>query len=260
VALLRENFAAVLGVLPFEEEYFLRQGVNYVYVGSPHLDRMSKIKIEPNYLGLPLDRKIIAFLPGSRMTELKLILPVMEKIRKAVVAKEPHAVCVIPLAQGLEWTDVAAILGVDPGRTSHMSWSAAGFHWLSGASLELLKVANSAVVASGTATLECALAGTPMSVVYVMKDVSYQVAKRLVDLKWVSLVNLLMNEEVVKEHIQVIDPSAVADEVLTLSEDTIARRQMVQQFDRLSSGLRPGASDRAAHWILQDLRIRGARV
>lgn len=261
VRLLRENFVGVMGILPFEEEFFLRNGVNYTYVGSPHLDRMDKISLDATNLGLPAGRKIFAFLPGSRMSELQLILPVMERIRREIVKKDPDALCVIPLAKGLDWSDVADILGIDPGgRSSSSSWTAGGFFWLDGCSMELLKIASSAVVASGTATLECALAGTPMSVIYVMNDLSYSVASRLVDLKWVSLVNLLMNEEVVKEHIQSIDPGQVAEEVVSLSTDTIERKQMLNKFDALSSRLLPGAADRAAGWLIRDLRDRGLKL
>jgi lipid-A-disaccharide synthase len=258
---LRDHFAGVLGVLPFEEEFFLRHGVNYTYVGSPHFDRMSKIEVDAQHLGLPGERKIFAFLPGSRMSELKMILPIMERIRREILRKDPNALCVVPLAPGLRWEDVAPILEIDPDvRQSRESWGAGGFNWLNGWSLELLKIADSAVVASGTATLECALAGTPMSVVYVMNDLSFAVASRMVNLPWVSLVNLLMNEEVVKEHIQVIDPVVVAQEIVTLSQDSTARKQMLNRFDLLMSRLTPGAADRAASTILRDLREKGIKV
>jgi lipid-A-disaccharide synthase len=261
VSQLRDNFAGVLGVLPFEEEFFLQNGVHYTYVGSPHFDRMSKIAVKPEDLGFPAGRKVIAFLPGSRMSELKGILPVMERIRREIIRQEPDTICVIPLASGLNWDDVSPLLGGSVSTIKKsFGWEAAGFHWLNGCSLELMKVANSVVVASGTATLECALAGTPMSVVYVMNDLSFAIAKRVVDLKWVSLVNLLMNQEVVKEHIQIIDPAVVADEVLALSVDSVARRKMLQHFEDLTSKLRPGASETAAQWIANDIQRRGQKV
>jgi lipid-A-disaccharide synthase len=261
VELLRQHFAGVMGVLPFEEEFFLRHGVNYVYVGSPHLDRMNKISLDQSNMRLPPGRKIYAFLPGSRMNELKLILPIMDRIRREILRKDPEALCVIPLASGMDWTDVAPILDLDPGaKKSESRWESGGFVWFDGWSLELLKVAHSAVVASGTATLECALAGTPMSVVYVMNDLSYSVASRLVDLRWVSLVNLLMNEEVVKEHIQTIDHHAVAEEAVILANDTLPRRQMLNKFDLLASRLQPGAAEHAASWLTRDLRARGIKL
>jgi lipid-A-disaccharide synthase len=254
---LRDNFAGVLGILPFEEEFFLQHGVRYTYVGSPHFDRIHKLVAQPEDVGFKTGQKIVAFLPGSRMSELKAILPVMLKVRQEIASREPETLCVIPLASGLKWEDVAPIVG-QAGLAVDVTkgWQAAGFHWISGQSLELMKVAASAVVASGTATLECALAGTPMVVVYVMNEISFAIAKRAVDLKWVSLVNLLMNQEVVKEHLQQIDAVQVAGEVLEISVDTPARVQMKRHFDQLTSRLEPGASEKAAKLICADILQR----
>jgi lipid A disaccharide synthetase len=69
-----------------------------------------------------------------------------------------------------------------------------------------------------------------------------------------------MNQEVVKEHIQIIDPVVVADEVLALSVDSVARRKMLQHFEDLTSKLRPGASETAAQWIANDIQRRGQKV
>lgn len=251
---LRENFTKVLGVLPFEEEFFKSNKVPYVYVGSPHWDRMSKLEIRAKDLGFPIDRPIIAFLPGSRMSELSRILPEIQKIRRELLHHIPNALCVVPLASSLKWHDVAEVMEHNaPIEPTSMGWEAAGFWWLPGWSLELMKIAHVAVVASGTATLECALAGTPMVVVYVMNELSFNIAKRMVSIKWASLVNLLMNEEVVKEHLQYIDPVKVAAEVYELSENSPARKRMQQKFDELAMELRPGAAITAAGVIKQTL-------
>ena len=254
---LRENFASVFGVLPFEEEFFLRHGVQYHYVGSPHFDRMNKLEVKPETLGLPVGRKIIAFLPGSRMSEIKAILPVMTQIRREIHRRDPDALCVIPIAPSLNWSDISGVLDHPPVQNlEHDQLDAAGFRWLKGQSLELMKCADAAVVASGTATLECALAGTPMVVVYVMNGLSYKIAKRAVSLKWVSLVNLLMNQEVVPEFIQEIDPIAVADLMYQLSRDSMERQRMVSLFENLISRLQPGAAARTAGLLAKDLRER----
>ena len=256
---LRENFAAVYGVLPFEEEFFLQNGVRYTYVGSPHFDRVAKLAVQPEHLGLPTDKKIIAFLPGSRRSELERILPIMEEIRREIQKVDSDVICVIPLAPGLAWDVVSDILGEGQViKHSKTVWQYAGFWWLQGASIELMKTARAAVVASGTATLECALAGTPMVVVYAMNELTYAIAKRAVTLKWISLVNLLMNQQVVSEYVQKIDPSAVAAEILELSKNSIARQQMMGHFEALTSRLEPGAAERTAESIATDLAARGA--
>lgn len=255
---LRENFTKVLGVLPFEEEFFKTNGVNYQYVGSPHWDRMSKLEIKARDLGFPVDRPIIAFLPGSRRTELARIMPELVKIRRELLHLMPEALCVVPLASSLSWDDVAEVLEYhDPVTPNAIGWEAAGFWWLPGWSLELMKISTAAVVASGTATLECALAGTPMVVVYVMNELSFHIAKRAVSIKWASLVNLLMNEEVVKEHLQYIDAKQVAHEIFELSQDSPARRRMDEKFAALTAGLKPGAAATAASVIKETLNVLG---
>jgi lipid-A-disaccharide synthase len=259
VTLLRDYFRAVLGVLPFEEEFFLRNGVNYHYVGSPHYDRMKNVSVDASKFGLPLGKTIYAFLPGSRMNELRGILPVMIKIRKELERLDPQALCIVPLAPGLDWSVVKNILGeVDDEEIKDGIWSSGGFLWIRGHSLEIMKIAQSAVVASGTATLECALAGTPMAVVYVMNDLSYAIAKRAVSLRWVSLVNLLMNKEVVREYIQAIDPHKVAIDVHQLAYDTDSRRNMAQHYDELQNKLIPGGALRAAEYIVNDVQGGGS--
>lgn len=247
---MRRDFTKVIGILPFEDAFFKEHGVNYEYVGSPHWDRMSKLEIKPQDLGFPADRPIIAFLPGSRLGELNRILPEMVRIKNELKKTMPEAIFAIPLAPSLHWPDVAKVLGhTGEVEEKPLGFEAAGFHWLRGWSLELMKISRVAVVASGTATLECALAGTPMVVVYMMNDLSYAIARRAVSIKWASLVNLLMNEEVVTEHLQVIDPRKVASEVRELAADSLERRRMTSKFEDLSSRLHPGAASRAARLI-----------
>ena len=258
VGLLREHFKAVFGVLPFEEEFFLQHGVPYTYVGSPHFDRVNKISLSPGDLGLPSDSAIVAFLPGSRMSELRRILPIMVDIRRELLKLDSKVTCVIPVASGLNWDEVAEIIGDGTQRKfKNSGWDYAGFRWLEGASIELMKVARSAVVASGTATLECAIAGTPMVVVYAMSELNYAIAKRAISIPWISLVNLLMNTTVVQEHVQDIDPHKVAAEVLELTQESIARQQTLEQLHQLVLKLESGAAQKTAGLILQDLRSRG---
>jgi len=254
-AWLKRDFTKVIGVLPFEESFFREHGVNYSYVGSPHWDRMSKVGGQANDLGLPGGVPVVAFLPGSRLSEIRRILPEMLKIRKELKKIMPDAICVIPLASSLDEQDVWSTIGSpDLGvAKANLGFLAADFYWVKGWSLEVMKIARAAVVASGTATLECALAGTPMTVVYVMNDLSFAIAKRAVKIRWASLVNLLMNEEVVKEHLQTIHPEVVAAEIADLVRESPARKHMLQKFHELAAKLEPGASRRAARIIRETM-------
>jgi lipid-A-disaccharide synthase len=97
-----------------------------------------------------------------------------------------------------------------------------------------------------------------MVVVYAMSDLSYMIAKRVISVPWISLVNLLMNEKVVNEHIQSIDPKTVASELLELSQDSPARQQMLNDFQKLMGALEPGAAQKTANLIAENIRHRDA--
>jgi len=124
-----------------------------------------------------------------------------------------------------------------------------GVHFVRDMSLEAMSVADAAIVASGTATLECALLGTPMVVIYVLDELSFHLAKRKFKVPWVSLVNLCLNRDSVSEHIQDIDYDAVASEVTDLLEDSQARKQQLADFAELRQimGTKTGAEDAARH-------------
>jgi lipid-A-disaccharide synthase len=248
---LKRDFTKVLGVLPFEEDFFTSQGVRYEYVGSPHADRMSKIQVSARDLGLKNESPIIAFMPGSRKTEVDLIFPHMIDVRNRLKSILPEAQCVVPIADSLSWSDFSGFFGCEakPHGDEHKMFFAHDFWWMSGGSLELMKVSTAALVASGTATLECALAETPMVVIYVMNDMSYAIAKRMVSLKWVSLVNLLMNRSVVSEHIQDINTAKIAEELVELTQESPRRRVMKEHLRELTLSLKPQAAANAAKSI-----------
>src|SRR4051812_43514734 len=103
---LRENFDMILGILPFEEEFFKSRGIRYSYVGSPLKDRIDKVIIKRESLGLPVGRPVIACLPGSRPSEIKLNLPTIAGVQRALVREVPNALFVVPVAANLEIEDV----------------------------------------------------------------------------------------------------------------------------------------------------------
>jgi lipid-A-disaccharide synthase len=245
---LKRDFTQVLGILPFEEDFFKSHGINYTYVGSPYLERSSHCKNDLIGTILPNNKRIVSFLPGSRLSEIKRILPEIMNIRASLETKSSDLFYVIPLAPSLEWSDVSEVLGhpqVAP-HPSGLGFSSAGITWIYGRSMDVMKSSKVAVVASGTATLECALANTPMVVLYIMNDLSYWIARKAVSIKWASLVNLLMNEEIVKEHLQTIDAETVAKEVLELLRDSDARKKMLGKFSEIGARLKPNAANNAA--------------
>lgn len=183
---IKRSVDKMLVILPFEKAFYTRWGYEVDYVGHPLVEVVSKAKEHGG--GAPLaPGRIIALLPGSRRQEVLEKLPVMLKMTKFfsgytfVVGRGPHLDETM-LKELLQ--DYPQVLVVE-GRT-----------------YDLLQQAYAALVTSGTATLETALFGVPQVVCYKGNPVSYQLAKRLIRVKYISLVNLIMDREVVKELIQ----------------------------------------------------------
>lgn len=177
----------VFVILPFEKAFYEKHGVPAEYVGHPLLDELKHIHVDPHQFrvnhGLD-ERPIIALLPGSRKQEISLLLtPIAEIIprfpdHQFVVSKVP-------------WQPTS-LYGQLPNGVSVME----------GNTYDLLSLSEAAIVTSGTATLETALIGTPQVVVYKANPLSVWIARRLIKVKFISLVNLIMDREVVKELIQ----------------------------------------------------------
>jgi lipid-A-disaccharide synthase len=187
VKMMKETIDKMIVILPFEKEYFKSKwNWNVEYVGHPLVEvvESEKSKVKSQKLS---DKEIIALLPGSRRQEILKKLPVMLEVSKAfssyqfIVAKAP---------------------GVDDEFYSSLLKSYSNVSAVSGKTYELLMQARAALVTSGTATLETALFGVPEVVCYKGSFLSYEIGRRLVKVKYISLVNLIMDKLVVKELIQ----------------------------------------------------------
>lgn len=175
-------------ILPFEKTFYKRFDYDVTYVGHPLLDAIEAYKspsrsefLQKNNLE---DKKILALLPGSRKQEINVKLPIMLK----AAAEHPELQPVVAAAPS---TDISWYKNIDPK-----------IKVVRGATYPLLSHAHVALVTSGTATLETALFKVPQVVCYKGSWISYQIAKRLIKVNFISLVNLIMDREVVKELIQ----------------------------------------------------------
>ena len=265
VSKIRSSFDEVLGVLPFEEDFFRSRGVSYTYVGSPVKDRVDKVMVSRRALGIAEKKIVITCLPGSRVSEIKLNLPLIHTIAQQVRAVLPETVFLTPMAQNLRDHVFADALGlshlapwVEPQDGVPFRHSMTGeLCLIRGMSLESMAASDAAIVASGTATLECGLLGTPMIVVYKMSDFSYQIAKKMVKIPYVSLVNLMAGREVVKEYIQeFLIEDAVAD-VIRLVTDQHVRKEMTLAFEEIRDQLDGCAAVRAAERIVSQVLPKG---
>jgi len=184
---LKKNVDHIYSILPFEKEFFARFGMVIHYVGNPLLDEISKFKPhdffhQKNELSY---QPIIALLPGSRKQEVKNMLTTM----LGVIPKFPNAQFVI-----------AGVNNINP--RLYDPCRNLGVKVIFDQTYDLLQHSIAAVVTSGTATLETALFRVPQVVVYKTSGISYQIAKRLIKVPYISLVNLIAERELVKELIQ----------------------------------------------------------
>lgn len=244
---IKKSVNKMLVILPFEEDFYKEYEVDVAYVGNPLLDELSKLQdsnrrnfLRRNNLGEK--REIIALLPGSRKQEISKMLEVMLK----VVPRFPKYQFVIAGAPSMEKEFYKKYMGnVDVSLVENQTY-------------ELLQNASAAIVTSGTATLETALLGVPEVVCYKGSPISYRIAKRLVKVKYISLVNLIMNKAVVKELIQNdLTEDAIVGELKQILTNPKRQKQILDNYDSLRGILgNSGASEKAANEILYLLRHR----
>ena len=222
-------------VLPFEEDFLRRGGVNARFVGHPLLDRPHPDLPRDTWAraqGLNPERPVLALFPGSRAQEVRRHLELFSAAADLVVRRRPDAQPVIGVPRGIH-------RGVYEGARWPLIDSAGG----------LLAYATAAIAKSGTTTLEAGLALTPLVVVYRMNAASYALARRVVKVPHIALANLIAEDRVAPEFVQdAATPEALAEAVLPLlDEDSGARKRMVDGFARVRERLGgPGASRRVA--------------
>ena len=231
----------MLVILPFEEPFYREHGVNAVFVGHPLLDELARLDTTPRISfvrrnNLSEKREIIALLPGSREQEVKRMLGTMLK----VIPHFPQYQFVIAGVSSLDEQLYQGMIGDhDVKLVMNQTYG-------------LLQNASAALVTSGTATLEAALLAVPEVVCYKANRLSYRIAKHLIKVKYISLVNLIMDREVVKELIQDdFNEEMLVKQLQRLLTDGKQQRRLLDDLDSLRARLGgQGASEKAAEEIL----------
>ena len=242
---IRKNVDKMLVILPFEEEFYQRYNFKVEFVGHPLLDVVNRPSVYKDTDAFEAahhltGKPIIALLPGSRKQEIKRMLPVMALLAKKFTAYE----FVIAGAPSIDPEFYRRITGPD------------GPIILFGQTHELLRHAHAALVTSGTATLETALFRIPQVVCYQGGAVSYAIARRIVDVKFISLVNLIMDRRVVAELIQGDFNAENLEKELNAVLDGKTRSQIISEYKLLRERLGgQGASQRAASSVCKILGL-----
>ncbi len=233
-------------ILPFEKEFYGRFGMEVDFVGHPLLDAIGQFNREAfdepalrKQWGLAADKPIVALLPGSRKQEVRAMLQVMLQ----AVEKTKDAEFVVAGAPSLERSFYEEVLKGSPVKV------------VQGNTYGLLRMARAALVTSGTATLETALFNVPQVVCYKGNFFSYLIARQLVKIKYISLVNLIMDRVVVKELIQnEMTVKTVREELNSLLNDESYRTKMQKDYTELKQVLGgEGASGVTADLMLKTL-------
>ncbi|MEO6151418.1 MAG: lipid-A-disaccharide synthase [Mucilaginibacter sp.] len=231
-------------ILPFEVDFYKQWGMQVDYVGNPLLDAISAFKPNLDFLKKNnlAGKPIIALLPGSRKQEINYLLPDMLAIKE----KFPQHQLVIAGAPSFDINYYEQYLG---GQDVPVIFNA---------TYDLLTHADAAVIASGTATLETALFNVPQVVVYKGNTVTIAIARMLVKIKFISLVNLIVDKPIVKELIQQdCTPTTIAAEIDRILNDQAYRQKMLDSYDGLDEKMgEPGASAKTASLIIKYAKHR----
>ncbi len=242
VKMMKQCIDKMLVILPFEKEYYHNKwNWEVEYVGHPLIEEIERKKAEAGQEQLA-DKPIVALLPGSRKQEIQVKLPVMLEVSKSF----PDYQFIVAKAPGVEESFYDAML--QPYNN---------VSYVANKTYDLLLQAKAALVTSGTATLETALFGVPEVVCYKGSPISYQIARRVIKVKYISLVNLIMDKLVVKEMIQgdMNTPNLVKELGLLLHDEN-RRQELARDYTSLRNLLSAGghASAKAAQSILQFLQ------
>ncbi|MBQ6879687.1 MAG: lipid-A-disaccharide synthase [Bacteroidales bacterium] len=241
-------------VFPFEIPYFTQKGIPFIYKGNPLIDAvdgsraMNETKqdfLERNSLE---DKPVIAMLAGSRKGEISTMMPVLTEFASRMRT--------IP-----KYADYQFVIGGAPARSmsDYEPWlteeNRKYIHVLFGETQSIIRHAEAAVVNSGTASLETVLFNTPQVVGYIGNPLTYQIAKRIVKLKYISLGNLIIDRGAFREFIQDdCNPDKILAEVRSLLEDKDYRERMLSDYAEIRNALGgSGASGAVAKAMIEEL-------
>ena len=245
IKLMKRGATRVLPIFPFEEAIYQRARIDVRFVGHPLID-LAKPRLSRDAflkkLNLDPSKPVLALLPGSRTNELARLAPVIAEAVPKIAARVPGVQFVIARAPNL-----------DDGLFEPFGLSGVTLRIADAQTDDVLNACDAVITASGTATVQAALHGKPMVVIYKLSPMTYRLGIRLALVDRYAMVNLIAGERVVVELIQdACTGDAIADEAVRLLNDQDYRARMIAAIEDVKAKLGgPGASDRAAEAILE---------
>lgn len=244
VKLIAQWVKKMVVLFPFEVPLYKAAGVDVEWVGHPLLDivRPTLSKEEAfQQFGLDPQWTTVGLLPGSRMHEVERLLPPLLASTLLLQKEIPKLQFIIPLAPGISKMTLSP----------WMRNISASVKVVEGWAYDVMNLSELLITASGTATLEGAILGKPMVIVYKVSLPSYWIGRALIRVKSIGLVNLVAGKEIAPELIQDdVTPLRIAEEALRILKDPILSQQMTESMAEVRQGLgEPGAAQRAARIV-----------
>ena len=231
-------------LFPFEEKIYQQAGVDVSWVGHPLLDEIGQESDSAalrETCGLRADLPLLAIAPGSRPSEMRKHLPTMLEALPEIEKKIGEFQCILPVAESLDFDEVRR----------KASSSSVYVAVVPEQFLESVRASDAAVIASGTASLQTGLALKPFVIVYRVSPLTYMIAKLLAETKYIGMVNVLADKEIVPELLQnEFTVSSITDHAVRLLQDHDYRGTMISELKKIGLKLgEPGAYRRAAKCI-----------
>ena len=246
----------MLTLFPFEAQFYHEHNVPVSFIGHPLADQFplendqQKARAD---LGLSLDKPLVALLPGSRGGEVRMLGEAFIETARWCLHQRQDLTFVLPAANEARYQQLQTMLQ-EKGKGLPIQL-------IQGQSQQAMAAADMVLMASGTTTLEAMLLKRPMVVAYKMAKFSYAIISRMVKSKYISLPNLLANEELVPEVLQSdVRPEMLGPLVLEALQDRPKRAQLQKRFTELHQELKADASERAAEVLLKMIANRQAEL
>jgi lipid-A-disaccharide synthase len=243
----------MLLIFPFEEEIYRQAGVPATYIGHPLAEQIPlapDVAAARRQLGIPLDAKVVAVMPGSRMAEIKYLSAAFAGAVKLLAQRDPSVRFIAPMAgerQKAYFMDLLAQAGL----------SEVPLELIDGQSHACIAAADAVLAASGTATLEVALFKKPMVIAYKVMRASWEIMRHMGYLPWIGLPNILAREFVVPEFLQhAATPQALADAVWFQLTDEANRVKLQQRFLDMHHSLLRNSAEESSRAVLSVISKR----
>jgi lipid-A-disaccharide synthase len=226
-------------ILPFEEDFYRKHEIPVTFVGHPLLDTNLDYK-KKAFENPENDMSVIGLLPGSRDREIERHLPIMLGAAQILFKRMKNVKFIVSLAPDVKRKTVEEIVNKHKG--------AADFEIVSGHVRKIFERSRVVVAASGTVTLESAISGTPMVIIYKVSPISYWLGRAMIQVKHIGLVNLITGKKIVPELLQdQASPIRIADTVFSMLSDAPGLERLRQELLKVKDALGgPGASERVA--------------